>query len=111
MGGCGSKPEQRRGDDTSQAAQTAGVAAAPGAVSEPAAIQAAVHSDIVNDVVRGGSATEIISSSEDGSCVLYDWRRSEVVRLAADQLSSAHGVRMIIVSSSVCPWRFLFAYG
>ena len=46
----------------------------------PPPVREAVHSDIVNDVVRGDGETEIISSSEDGSCVLYDWRRGQVVR-------------------------------
>ena len=60
MGGCGSKPEQRSdGGRTSQA--RAAASSTSGAVAPP--VQQAVHSDIVNDVIRGGAATEIISAA------------------------------------------------
>ena len=94
MGGCGSKPSQAADDTAAQAAGRTGRAAA--AAPEPA-VQAAVHSDIVNDVTRGGTDTEIISSSEDGSCVLYDWRRGKVVRSAA-----SHSYRPATMAFAYC---------
>lgn len=72
MGLCGSRPEGTSPSGGGGSAQAAGPAA-------PSA-RAAVHDDIVNDVVRGGESMETVSSSEDGTCVLYDWRRGEVVR-------------------------------
>eukprot|EP01046_Picozoa_sp_COSAG06_P036329 COSAG06_NODE_3994_length_4678_cov_23.025551_4_plen_100_part_00 len=80
MGICGSKPEQPAaggGGDLGLERATATAAPAPAPAPAPTP---AVHSDIVNDVVRGGGPTEIISSSEDGTCVLYDWRQAKVVR-------------------------------
>ena len=91
MGICGSKPDQPAAGDLAlerdlgreRAAARLEAAAAAADRAERGAAPAptpAVHSDIVNDVVRGGGPTEIISSSEDGTCVLYDWRQAKVVR-------------------------------
>ena len=60
MGGCGSKPEQR--SDGGRTSQARAAASSTGAAVAPP-VQQAVHSDIVNDVIRGGAATEIISAA------------------------------------------------
>ena len=39
-----------------------------------------LHADLVNAVSAGASASQVLSGSEDGSCVLYDWRHGEEVK-------------------------------
>ena len=82
MGICGSKP-----DGASHQA-SASTASAPAAAPSVPTV-ACVHSDIINDAVVGGGPTEIVTSSEDGTCVLYDWKQAKAVRFAFISVSLA----------------------
>ena len=96
MGICGSKP-----DGAGHQASASSAAAAPRAPKGVAPVPA-VHSDIINDAVVGGGATEILTSSEDGTCVLYDWKQGKAVRSVPLSLSLSSSVSLCRVRCAAC---------
>ena len=43
------------------------------------AVAAALHTDMINSVTVGSNPTELLSCSEDGTAVLFDWRKQHVL--------------------------------